>query len=119
MKLSSAFQIVSVVSGAFAPAIQYAIEKSNTTQYSLGIAAACFGLSLGLPIYTTLSRSARLLVDPVYGERENSSTNSISRGRLSRTEVDEMGNLSVLELEDKSWTGIIVERHVHIESRPA
>lgn len=117
VKLSSAFQIVSIVSGAFAPAIQYAIEKSNPTQYSLGIAAACYGLSLALPIYTTLSSSAKLLVDPVYGGRENSSANSISRGRLSRTEDGEMG--CVVELEDKRQTGIIVERHVHIESHPA
>ena len=119
MKLSSVFQIVSIVSGAFTPAIQYAIEKSNPTQYSLGITAACFGLSLGLPLYTTLSSSARLLVDPVYGGQENSSANSISRGRLSRTEDSEIGNLFVLELEDKSQTGIIVEQHVHIEIHPA
>ena len=119
MKLSSAFQIVSIVSGALAPAIQYAIEKSNPTQKSLGITAACFGLSLGLPLYTTLSSSARLLVDPVRGGRENSSANRVSRGQLSQTEDGEMGNLSVLESEDKSQTGIIVEQHVHIESYPA
>lgn len=64
VKLSAAAQIVSIVSGAFVPAIQYAVGNASSTQRSLCVPAACYALSLTLPLYTTFSRAARHLVNP-------------------------------------------------------
>ena len=64
IKLTSALLVSSCVGGAFLPGAQYGIAKAHTLQLALGIAVACFGGITFLPLFTSLSASARKLVDP-------------------------------------------------------
>jgi fucose permease len=52
IRLSSAFQISSMVGGAIFPAVQYGVEKITFVQRLLGLPAALFCLTLILPLYT-------------------------------------------------------------------
>lgn len=116
IKLTSAFLVASVVSGSFLPAGQYGIENIDTVQHALGIAVACFACILFLPIFTTMSRSARNLIDP-----EHYSTNrSDLPGKTSSNDPNWVGrykNKSLPSFGDTEEAGrhITVERSVQVE----